>query len=97
VVAFFLMSQTVIFLTFAVRAGSARFEVSAKFLGAIGLGFSGFLLEHLLKLPGNNLDTGALQAANFASPDFGPRQTSFPGWSDGYNAGRRRQHKRLFE
>jgi hypothetical protein len=73
VVAFFLMSQTVIFLTFAVRAGSARFEVSAKFLGAIGLGFSGFLLEHLLKLPGNNLDTVLFR------PLILQAQTSVPG------------------
>ena len=72
-VTFFLMSLIVIFLTFAVRAGSARFEVSAKFLGATGLGFSGFLLEHLLKLPGNNLDTVLFR------PLILQAQTSVPG------------------
>ena len=71
--AFFLMSLIVIFLTFAVRAGSTRFEVSAKFLCAIGLGFSGFLLEHLLKLPGNNLDTVLFR------PLILQAQTSVPG------------------
>ena len=50
VVGFFLMSLIVIFFALAVRTGSAGFEISAKVLGAIiGLGFSCFLLERLLK------------------------------------------------
>jgi hypothetical protein len=54
----FLMSLIVLFLALAVRTGSARFEISTKVLGVIfGLGFSVFLLEHLMGRAASNFDT----------------------------------------